>query len=828
MPFFVRHLDADVALDVPRESVRGVVTLDIERRDDEADEIVLDAVAFDVNSVSVGGKQSAFTNDGARLTIPISRGAKATQVVVSYKAKPRRGMYFLRPDEDVPDRPLQVWTQCQEEDARHWLPCVDKPHAKMTTSVTVRAPRGWTVLSNGELTSKRDEADGVVFRWEMNLPHPSYLLTIVAGEFAEIEAQAGHVPLSYLVPQDRRADGVRTFEKTPKMVEYFGQITGVPYPWNKYAQVVVSDFVFGGMENTTATTMYEHILLDERAAIDITSDDLIAHELAHQWFGDFVTCRDWSEGWLNEGFATFMEHVWREHDLGVDEYQYALERDLESYASEANGRYRRAIVCRDYDAPLDLFDRHLYEKGGLVLHMLRHELGSERFWRGVAAYLTKHAHGLVETRDLQRALEDVSGRSLGRFFDQWVYKPGHPDLDVAIHWEKKRLMVTVKQTQSATDGVPNAFEFPLVFDAVKEDGSSELLRISISQRSEAFVLPLPLRPAFVIVDPDMLVLGELTVRAPNDMLRSQLAKAAAARGRWMAARILAKSTDSLTIAALGKRLHDEGEFWGVRAECAAALGRIKTADCLEILSASAGVAHPKVRRAVVEAIGSFRTTAAAEAVAAHAQRDASYLVEAEAARSIGKIRRDEAFERLTGMLDRPSWADVVRVGAVDGLAALRDERAVDKLLPRLRYGNSERVRRAVLMALPKLTSQERVREIVEELLDDPNPHVRLDAARSLGKFDDVKARPALRARIDTELDPRARRRMREVVRDLGGESKAAMQSLRDDFDKLQTEYAELKLRLAKIEATKAEAAPRTPKSRAAHVVPSGRKRGVTK
>ena len=158
----------------------------------------------------------------------------------------------------------------------------------------------------------------------------------------------------------------------------------MPYPWNKYAQVVVSDFIFGGMENTTATTMYEHILLDERAAIDITSDDLIAHELAHQWFGDYVTCRDWSEGWLNEGFATFFEHVWREKHLGRDEYDYGLKADLDAYLGEAHGRYRRPIVCQDYDAPLDLFDRHLYEKGGLVLHALRVELGDALFWKGVA------------------------------------------------------------------------------------------------------------------------------------------------------------------------------------------------------------------------------------------------------------------------------------------------------------------------------------------------------------------------------------------------------------------------------------------------------------
>src|SRR5262249_46134674 len=235
--------------------------------------------------------------------------------------------------------------------------------------------------------------------------------------------------------------------RTPEMIRRFGELIGVKYPWNKYAQVVVSDFIFGGMENTTATTMYEHILLDERAAIDVTSDDLIAHELAHQWFGDLVTCRDWSHGWLNEGFATFMEHIDRESHLGRDEYDHGLRGDAEAYSAEARGRYRRPIVCQDYEAPIDIFDRHLYEKGACVLHMLRRELGDALFFGGVRAYLTRHQKGVVETRDLMRALEEVSGRSLERFFEQWVYRPGHPELEIKVEHEGEVATVSVKQTQ---------------------------------------------------------------------------------------------------------------------------------------------------------------------------------------------------------------------------------------------------------------------------------------------------------------------------------------------------------------------------------------------
>ncbi|MFO0677764.1 MAG: M1 family metallopeptidase [Polyangiaceae bacterium] len=362
-PFDVRHLALDLDLDVTAKRIEGRATLDVVRVDRAATEIELDAVGFDLKSVSEGGKPAEHHYDGKVLRVAIPLGKEATSVVVAYSAAPRKGLYFLEPDEHVRDRPRQVWTQCQEEDARHWFPCHDKPHVKMTTELCVRVPSGWYALSNGALL-KRETPEGDrpwTYHWKMSEPHPSYLVTLAAGEFTEITDHAGSVPLSYFVPKGQEANARRTFGRTPEMVAFFSEVTGVAYPWNKYAQIVVHDFIFGGMENTTATTMYEHILLDERAALDVTSDDLIAHELAHQWFGDLVTCRDWSEGWLNEGFATFMEHVWREKALGKDEFDYGIRADLHAYTSEANGRYKRPIVCHDYDAPLDLFDRHLYE-----------------------------------------------------------------------------------------------------------------------------------------------------------------------------------------------------------------------------------------------------------------------------------------------------------------------------------------------------------------------------------------------------------------------------------------------------------------------------------
>ncbi|MBX3189287.1 MAG: HEAT repeat domain-containing protein [Labilithrix sp.] len=830
-PFAIEHVALDLTLRFPERGVRGSASLTLVRTDPDAEAIELDAIAFTVESVKVDGKDVKYIYDGRRLVASIPRALERGVLTVAYAATPRKGIYFLEPDEHVPARPRQAWTQFQEEDARHVFPCHDKPHVKMTTEARVRVPEGFYVLSNGELAERRKEGGAEIFHWKMSDPHPSYLVTIVAGEFDvfndSVAAGGRDVPLSYLVPKGREADGRRTFARTAEMVSYFSELTGVPYPWNKYAQVVVSDFIFGGMENTTATTMYEHILLDARAAIDVTSDDLIAHELAHQWFGDYVTCRDWSEGWLNEGFATFMEHVWREKHLGRDEYEWGVKNDLGSYLSEAHGRYRRPVVCQDYDAPLDLFDRHLYEKGGLALHVLRTELGDALFWKGVSTYLTRHARGIVETRDLLRALEEVSGRSLGRRFEELVMKPGHPEIDVDLSWENGVLTCAVKQTQSTQDGVPNAFEVPLVL-AIAEGASKEPRRekVKLTARTDCFAIPCKERPRFVVVDPDMRILGDVTVKAPPDLLRQQLAQAPTARGRWLAAQALSRSDDPVTIQTLAERLRDDAEFWGVRAECADALGRIRAREAFAVLAGATSVAHPKVRRAVIDALGRFRTTAAVDALKPHALRDESYLVEAEAARALGKTRQAQAFDVLLDVMNRSSWADVVAAGAIDGLAALRDDRALPHLYARTRYGHPSRVRRAAALAVPKLSTDRRAREHLEELLDDADPVLRIDIVRALSDLADARSRAALRARAEIDLDPRVRRRIREVVRDLGSERKQTDQ-LKDDVEKLQTEQLELKARLSKLEASgkpSASRAPKVSKTKASTRRPVGKKR----
>ncbi|HMJ15222.1 MAG TPA: M1 family aminopeptidase, partial [Polyangiaceae bacterium] len=641
----------------------------------------------------------------------------------------------------------------------------------------------------------------------LDKPHPSYLMTLVAGEFEVMEDRAADrgsgtppVPVRYYVPKGREKDGQRSLGETPRMIELFGRLTGVPYPWSSYAQVVVSDFIFGGMENTSATTLYEYVLLDERAALDVSSNDLVAHELAHQWFGDYVTCRDWSHAWLNEGFATFFEHVERESRLGKDEYEYGIASDLDAYLREAGGRYARPVVCREYAEPIDLFDRHLYEKGGLVLHMLRRELGDELFWRAVHVYLTRHAGGIVETTDLARAFEEVSGRSFERFFDQWIYRAGHPELKVKVSHENGLLSVHVKQTQNTSHF--SVFAFELEIEVADQNGTRERHRKSVTSVSDALILPLEQRPAYVAFDPDLRVTGSVTLEVSADMLHQQLKQGSSARVRWAAAEALGKRDQAPTIAALGKCLADEREAWMVRAEAASSLGRIRGDESFAWLEKTAETAHPKVRRAVCAALGGFRTPEAARIVSQRAKDDPSYLVMSEAARSLGRTRQAGALDTLLKLIDRRSWADITRAGALDGLAALRDEAAVTPVLERTRYGIPTRGRRAAISALARLSDERKVRQHLEDLLDDSDPHLRSDVVGAFQTLGDVRAKAALRRRLERELDGRVKRRIREALRDMTDGTAGDRQRLNDELETLRGELAELKGRLAKLEVKK--------------------------
>jgi aminopeptidase N len=453
-----------------------------------------------------------------------------------------------------------------------------------------------------------------------------------------------------------------------------------------------------------------------------------------------------------------------------------------------------------------------------VLHLLRIELGDEAFWSGVRAYLQRHAHGVVETRDLQRALEEASGRSLERFFEQWVLRPGHPELAIKASWSEGALSVEVKQGQ-ATGGLPAIagealavpiFAFDLTVDVLDAQGQPTRHVLRVERAAHTFAIGAPERPAGLVVDAELRVLGEIELDLGGDWLRFALRRAPTARGRVLAAHALARRNEPATVVALRETLLREEEFWGVRAEAASTLGELRTDDAFRALEEGAKAAHPKVRRAVAGALGRFRTPAAAAALEPLALSDRSYLVEAAAARALGATRQPRAFDVLVELLERASWAEVVRCGALDGLASLRDERAIPHLMAKLRYGVAPRARRAAILALAQLSQDRKSREALEEQLEDPDAHVLHDVVRALGEIGDPRSRGPLGKLLDRDVEGRVRRRVREVLRDLLGPPRREAAALRDELDTLRKDHADLVARLGKMEARLGPELPPTP------------------
>ena len=522
------------------------------------------------------------------------------------------------------------------------------------------------------------------------------------------------MPLTYLVPKGREEDGQRTFGRTPRDDRATSrELTGVPYPWNKYAQVVVSDFIFGGMENTTATTMYEHILLDERAALDVTCDDLIAHELAHQWFGDFVTCRDWSRGLAQRGLRHLHgARVAREARSAATSTTTAsrtTSRRTSARRTAATGaRSSARTTTRRSTSSIATSTRRAASSSTCCAR----ELGDTLFWKGVTTYLKRHAQGVVETRDLLRALEEVTGRSLGRFFEQWVLRAGPPRARRrARAGRRASAPCAVKQTQASTDGgaapgtfeVTRSFAFDLAFDWPSTTAAPRREVRHVDQASHTFAFPCPRARASSSSIPSMRILGDVTLEgagrhAAQPARRARPPRAAAGSRRRRSRKMRRPAVDRRRSPRASPTRTSSGA-------CAPSAPRrsasIRAREASRRSRAHAATAHPKVRRAVVAALGRFRTTAAADALKPLALRDESYLVEAEAARALGKTRQPPAFDMLLDVLDRPSWADVIAAGAIDGLAALRDERALPHLFARTRYGIPTRVRRAAILAHPQ-------------------------------------------------------------------------------------------------------------------------------
>jgi aminopeptidase N len=809
----VLHIALDLRPDIDRRRLDARCTTTVRAIEDGVSRLELDAVDLQIAAVVrvEGGAALPFRSTSTRLEITLEPPLRAGEVLafaVDYAVEsPQRGLYFVERE------PRHVWTQSQDSDARSWFPCFDYPDAKQTTSSRITVPNGHFALGNGALVERTQHGTHTTFHYEQRVPHSTYLVTMVAGPFEEIEQLHARTPVWYYTLPGRAADGERAFGDTPRMIDVFERVIGVPYPYERYSQIAVSDFIFGGMENTSATTQTDRVLHDERAHLDFTADFLVSHELAHQWFGDLVTCRDWSQAWLNEGFATYFEAVWFEADRGWDAYAYEIYQLVQRYLEE-DERYRRPIVCNVFRDPIELFDRHLYEKGAAVLHMLRGELGWDRMQRALKRYVGDNARRTVETIDLIRAIEHETGRNTREFFGQWVERGGHPELEASYRWdpELRVAMLTIAQKQPISDDAP-PYVFDLEVGFVADAPSAPVVdfgagpastevrtRLHVERPTQMFAIVLEREPALVRIDPAGWVLAEWTSELGVDV------HAAALRGdpspicRIRAAKALAKESHRAAREALAGALSAD-PFWAVSVETAAALGESRSPSARSALLENIAHAHPKVRRAVAEALGAFRDPEVAGALLGMLD-DASYFVIAAAYHALGRTRDPRAFDALVAGTKRPSWNDTIACGALRGLGELADARAGDVLLWGCAPERSEFMRRVAIVALAELANavdgiRSRAVDAIEQSLRDRSYLVRVAGHAAAEKLADPRLLDVLDALAGSETDGRLRRDAAEAAAHIRDEQKkpAEISRVREDLDRLRTAFEALRERV---------------------------------
>jgi aminopeptidase N len=842
-PADVTHVDINVTLDFARRRIHGDVTTEFAVLFERIQQVTLDAAELEIERVSLAGRDTTldYWTEGEKLHIQLDRTyahGERLGVRVRYQTTPRAGLVFVGPTEGDPRLPVQAWTQGETEYHHYWFPCHDFPNDRATTTLSATVPGEFFAQSNGILAETRENGDGTkTYVWRMDVPFPAYLVTLVAGTFAELPDTWRGITCNSYVPVGREADGHRMFAKTPAMLEYYSEHFGVDYPYPKYGQIVAEMFT-GAMENASATTHTYRLLADERASLDYTPEPVVAHEMVHQWHGDLLAVRDWSHTWLKEGFADYFEATWREHDRGVDEFRTEMRDYLHAYL-EADGRGRRPIVYNVYRKNgNELFDRHVYEKAACVLHMLRFVLGEEPFWRAIQLYTRRNQGREVITADLERAVEEATGRSMARFFEQWVYQAGHPEFTVSYAWDDERRMakLTVRQTQQVSERTP-LFVTPVEigFMVPRRDGAraddpraeAELVtfRVMMEGAEQSFYFPLARRPFSVRFDQGGWLIKTLDFERPSELLRYQLRHDPDVLGRIEAAEGLGKLGDARSVAALEEALLAES-FWAVRVAIATALGQQKSERALEaLLGGLARVEEPKGRRGIVAALGEFRVGEQTE-LAERAARaltelltrgESSYYVEAAAAIALGKTRAPGAFETLVSLVERPSWNEIIRTGVFSGLGELGDPRAVEVLAEwassrakpmDARVGALAGLRTLALTGRIEGEAKVRAVEAVSVGLGDPWELAVIAAIMAAQAWGDARVIPALERVIATNPDERPVRfaRVAQAAIRRGATPDARARQLRSDLDGLREENRQLRARLEALEARAGEGA----------------------
>ena len=728
----IHHIKIDVSVNIEAGMVKGNVTHTFSPFSSSLDAFSLDAEDMTILRARLAGKDIGFNqaNDKVYLTLNKSMSWEDTaKVRLDYTANPRKGTYFIKPDETYPEKPLQAWTQGEDMDNHHWVPLYDYPNDKATFEVSLTVEKKFTALSNGELISVKNNKDGThTWHWHEHFPMVSYLISYVIGEFEKVEDSYNGIPVNYWVYEENKHEALRSFGLTTDMMKYFGNRTGIEYPYEKYDQVIIDDFMFGGMENITLTHNTDRTMFDEFAAPDVSSDGLVAHELAHQWFGDMLTTRNWAHAWLNEGFATFFSRKYRENKFGFDEGEYIRFGEINGYFG-SNKKWRRSTVQHKFYESMDVFDGHIYAKGSLILNMLQDYIGEDAFWRFIQHYTKENQYKNVETPDLKKAIEETTGQNMDWFFKQWIYEPGFPEYNVTWKYNQrnKSVKLTVKQTQKST----NIFKMPIQIQI-----DDKLKTVWIEDKEMVYEVPSEKRPKMVIFNAGMRIPCKLTFHKSISEWILQLEKGPHILDRIAAANELStkKGRRIVETALLNSAKNDP--FWGVRKEAVNSFAKLKSKNYAKELMVMSEGQDNRVRRAIWNALKNYKKDEkVSEFLQNVIETDNKYYSIADAFKALVVVDTAAARQKVDALLDTDSHTDVIRKSAITYFGSVVTDKNYDRLKELVNYGGTTWDARseAVKQLGEYVKSKPKTVDLFVDMLKDNDRSVRRNAVRALNK-----------------------------------------------------------------------------------------------
>ncbi|MBA2115647.1 M1 family aminopeptidase [Bremerella alba] len=795
----VQHIKLDITPDFQARTVGGTTTIRFVPLRKPIDVLKLDAVDLSITSVEASTPVSEFDSTNSDLTIafaePIPVGQESW-VKIEHHCQPQGGFYFRTAEMGYPEEDTHCWTQGESHYARQWFPCFDYPNEKSTTEVICHVPSDMTVISNGrnlgESIDPRTNLKSV--HWLQDKPHVNYLICVVAGYFDKLEDTAGKIPLGFYSQPTLSQHAAASFQDTASIMDFYQKEIGVAYPWHKYDQATIRDFIAGGMENTTITTLTHNTIFTPATENIRSSRGLDAHELAHQWFGDYVTCEDWSHLWLNEGFATYYTHLYEGEKFGRDATLYGLYRDATNRVLRNGANDKRPIVWKKYSNAGDQFDYRAYPKGSWVLHMLRSQLGEDMFRDAIQSYLKEHALTTVTTPELQAAIEETSGRTFDRFFDQWVYHARHPDLKIRYRYDPKLSLahITFEQTHKVDDDVM-LFNFPATF-AFLCDGELVLHTEDITQAKHEFYVSLPSKPEMVQFDPEYTLLAKVDFDKPEALWVSELASAERATGRILAIEALAKKKSDKAIDAIQAALETD-PFYGVRVEAAEALGKINSDKSRAALRKTATPNDARVRLALVKAtVGDYQPEEVV-ALLEGAQAEKNPAIVAAWIEGLAKYSDEPITQYLRASLEKESFRNEIAEAAIEAMRKSGSSQYVPDLSHQVKLASDRYTTRGLTKLLKTLATLSDEKEEKQQSLQQIAPHlndarvaVQKGAIEALGQLGLEQARPILQAYADASHN-----------KDLAKAAESALAALTKDSTPQPTELIELRKQMQDLE-----------------------------